>query len=128
MRRWLVLVSVAAALAGGCSQAQDASSIETTARDFFGAVSDEDGQRACALLSPDARESLETGGDSCDEEITKLRLEGGEAGRPEIWGEQARVRMGSDTVFLTRWASAWRITAAGCERRAGEPYDCEVEG
>ncbi|MEO3787705.1 hypothetical protein ABGB12_30635 [Actinocorallia sp. B10E7] len=128
MRKWLALVPVAAAVTGGCSQARDESSVETTARNFFGAVTSEDGSRACALLTPRARSALETGGSRCDEEITKLPLEGGEAGPAEIWGEQARIRMGGDTVFLTRWASSWKITAAGCEHRTGEPYDCEVEG
>jgi hypothetical protein len=128
MWRWLVLVPAVAAVTGGCSQAQDEASIETTSRAFFDAVTAEDGTRACTLLTPRARDGLETGGARCDEEITKLPLEGGKAGPAEIWGEQARIRMGADTVFLTRWASSWKITAAGCERRAGEPYDCDVEG
>lgn len=128
MWKGIVLLTLAAFAAGGCSQEQDAASVETTARGFFAAVVAGDGDGACALLSPDARSGLESGGSSCAEEIVKLPLRGGAAGPAEIWGEQARIRMGSDTVFPTRWASAWRITAAGCERRVGRPYDCEVEG
>jgi hypothetical protein len=129
MWKGVVLLTLAAFAAGGCSQEQDAASVETTARGFFAAVvAGDGGDGACALLSPDARSGLESGGSSCAEEIVKLPLRGGAAGPAEIWGEQARIRMGSDTVFLTRWASAWRITAAGCERRVGRPYDCEVEG
>lgn len=128
MWRWAVLVPLAAVVLSGCSQERDETSIRTTARDFFAAVAEGDGGRACALLTPRARSGLETGGSRCGEEVVKLPLEGGKAGRAEIWGEQSRIRMGEDTVFLTRWASAWLITAAGCERRVGEPYDCEVEG
>jgi hypothetical protein len=124
----VALTALAASVAGGCSTAEDEASIESTTRKFFGAVAEKDGAGACALLTPDANESLEPAGARCSEEILKLPLEGGETGPPEIWGEQARIRVGAETVFLTRWASGGRITAAGCEPRHGKPYDCEVEG
>jgi hypothetical protein len=43
-----------------------------------------------------------------------------------VWSNQARVRAGTDTVFLTRWGDGWRVTAAGCEPRDDGPYDCDI--
>jgi len=55
-------------------------------------------------------------------------LTGGEVRQVEIWGGDAQVRLGDDTVFLTETGAGWRVTAAACEPRGEAPYDCEVEG
>src|SRR4051794_3294899 len=48
--------------------------------------------------------------------------------RVDIWGGEAQVRLGGDTVFLTQTHAGWRVVAAVCEERGEAPYDCEVEG
>ena len=46
----------------------------------------------------------------------------------EVWGGDAQVRLGGDTVFLTETPTGWRVTAAACEPRGELPYECQVEG
>jgi hypothetical protein len=38
------------------------------------------------------------------------------------------VKTRADTLFLTKVAGGWRVSAAGCTAREGRPYDCEVSG
>jgi hypothetical protein len=45
----------------------------------------------------------------------------------EVWGRDAQVRLGGDTVFLTETDAGWRVTAA-CRPRGEAPYECQVEG
>jgi hypothetical protein len=33
-----------------------------------------------------------------------------------------------DTVFLSRFPTGWKVTAAGCVPRPGRPYQCAVKG
>jgi hypothetical protein len=121
----LALAVAGATLAGCASAQQDAASETATA--FLTAAAKGDGAGACALLVPDAAGGLETGDTECAQEIVKLGLAGGRAGAAEVWGGNARVQVGADTVFLTRWDAGWRVTAAGCEAQPGRPADCDVE-
>jgi hypothetical protein len=82
----------------------------------------------CDLLAPRTLEKLEEQlAEPCVEGIGDLPLEGGDVGQVEVWGGNAQVQLGGDTVFLTRTATGWRVTAAVCSPRAQGPYDCEVE-
>ncbi|MEV0674970.1 hypothetical protein AB0I60_00465 [Actinosynnema sp. NPDC050436] len=45
-----------------------------------------------------------------------------------VRGDAARVRAGSDTVFLREPASGWRVAGAGCRAVDGRPYACDVGG
>ena len=60
--------------------------------------------------------------------LADVPLRGGTVGSVEIWGGDAQVRLGADTLFLTRTDTGWKVTAAGCESRGEAPYDCEVDG
>ncbi|MEV5886330.1 hypothetical protein AB0L74_27060 [Streptomyces sp. NPDC052020] len=46
----------------------------------------------------------------------------------DVYGGQARVVLGHDTVFLARFPAGWKVTAAGCRPRADQPYQCEIKG
>jgi hypothetical protein len=125
------LLTASAVLIGGTAceapHTGDKKGARSTAQEFLTDVEHGDGQRACDLAVPDAASGLESGDSKCSEEILKLGLKGGTPGHTELWGDRALVRVGDDTVFLARWGSGWRVTAAGCTERSGRPYECEVE-
>jgi hypothetical protein len=124
---------IAAALAGalaGCGVPESTTrSVDDVARQFMAAVERGDGGLACSLLTPDAAASVGSGGQTCAEAFGDLGLpRGGSVGRTEVWSDEAQVRTGVDTLFLTNLSSGWRVTAAGCTPRPPRPYDCEVQG
>ena len=83
----------------------------------------------CALLAPATLQTLESDESApCLDVIGQVPLPGGVVEAVEVWGGQAQVRLGGDTVFLTETPSGWRVTAAACEPRGEMPYDCQVEG
>ena len=83
----------------------------------------------CALLAPSTLETLESDQSApCADVIGQVPLPGGAIEAVEVWGGDAQVRLGGDTVFLTETPSGWRVTAAACEPRGELPYDCQVEG
>lgn len=127
MVRLVAAVIVAGGAAGGCAVSADGKGVRAAAAEFFAAVQHGDGERACATLVPEAARSLESGGSSCAEEIGKLGLDGGDIANVQVWGDSAQVAVGTDMVFLTRWGSGWKVSAAGCTPRTGRPYQCEVE-
>jgi hypothetical protein len=125
-RRGLVVAGALALLATGCASAQQPE-VELAATLFENPS--ENAATRCGLLLPTALEQLEKdAGAPCEEAIGDLPLQGGEVGRTEVWGGDALVRVGEDTVFLTRTATGWRVAAAVCTPRPEGPYDCEVEG
>lgn len=113
--------------AAACAAAGEEDDVARTAAGMVRAAQAGDGRAACAALVPRAVDGLETAGARCDRQIVRLGLSGNEAGEVEVWGDRARARVGSGWVFLTRWGSGWKVTAAGCEPRSGRPYDCEFE-
>jgi hypothetical protein len=122
----LVLVGAAGALLTGCASIQqsDVEKVATTFEDPSG-----NPEVRCGLLAPTALVALEKDQSSpCAEAIQQLPLQGGEVSRVDIWGGEAQVRLGGDTVFLTQTHAGWRVVAAVCEERGEAPYDCEVEG
>jgi hypothetical protein len=125
-RPLLALVGGAGVLLTGCSSIQgpDVEKVAATFEDPSG-----DPEQRCGLLAPSALAALEEDQSSpCAEAIQQLPLQGGEVTRVEIWGGEAQVRIGGDTVFLTETHAGWRVAAAACEARGEGPYDCEVEG
>jgi hypothetical protein len=107
--------------AAGCADTRGPSAARV-AEDFFAAIRQGQGQRACALLTPRTAEDVE----SCAQEILTMGLDGGAVRGTAVWGSQAQVRFAGDTVFLDRFPSGWRVRAAGCSPRAGLPYKCKV--
>ncbi|MFE9773308.1 hypothetical protein ACFYOV_16820 [Streptomyces sp. NPDC005931] len=88
----------------------------------------------CAALAPATREDLEqTAGSPCGEaiggvvEAQELPM-GGAVRGVDVYGDQARVVLERDTVFLARFPAGWKVTAAGCRPRPERPYQCELKG
>ena len=108
----------------GCSAAQQPE-VEDVATTFEDPAADPESR--CDLLAPNTLAALEEGG-SCAAVVGQLPLQGGEVTAVEIWGGEAQVRVGGDTVFLTETSAGWRVVAAVCQSQGDAPYDCEVEG
>ena len=126
-RRWMLAgAGLLAALLTGCASAgePDVAKVATAFEDPSG-----DAQARCDLLAPATLATFESDSSaSCADALGDVPLPGGEVGSVEIWGGDAQVRLGSDTLFLTRTDTGWKVTAAGCESRGEAPYDCEVDG
>jgi hypothetical protein len=115
-----------AALLTGCASAgeHDVAKVATAFEDPSG-----DPQTRCDLLAPATLATFESDSSApCADALGDVPLPGGKVGSVEIWGGDAQVRLGGDTLFLTRTDSGWKVTAAGCEPRGQAPYDCEVDG
>src|SRR5438105_1520696 len=96
----------------GCSSASqtDVSTVASAFEDPSG-----DPQARCDLLAPATRATLESDSSApCADAIADVQLPGGQVGKVQVWGGDAQVRLGSDTVFLTQTATGWKVTAAGC--------------
>ncbi|WP_448625178.1 hypothetical protein [Geodermatophilus sp. URMC 64] len=115
-----------ALLLTGCSSAAepDVAGVATAFEDPAG-----DPQARCDLLAPATLVAFESEESTpCEDALTQVPLPGGEVTAVEVWGGDAQVRLGDETVFLTETHAGWRVAAAGCEPRGEAPYDCEVEG
>ncbi|MEV7802801.1 hypothetical protein AB0O28_07620 [Microbispora sp. NPDC088329] len=122
----VVCLAATALVSTGCASLDDAA-VTTTAERFLSAAGQGQGGQACLLLAPRAAESL----DDCDKQIVSVGLRVGAVRGVDIWGDEARVRVDGDTIFLHRFPDGWRVRAAGCESRPDQsytqqPYDCEV--
>jgi hypothetical protein len=125
----LALVLVAVALCG-CGRSGDRRIVRDVAVQFYAAVDQHDGARACALLSADTRKALEEQeSKSCDKAVEDLDLTGGPVGKVSVYSTNAAVELrGGDTVFLQDDSVGWRIAAAGCRPTGHEqPADCDLE-
>jgi hypothetical protein len=124
-RRALASVAGAICLLTGCSSMHEPE-IEDVATTFEDPSADP--VERCRLLAPTALAALEEeSAGSCEEAVQQLPLDGGEVTTVEIWGGDAQVRVGEDTLFLTETGAGWRVVAAACRPRGDAPYDCEVE-
>jgi hypothetical protein len=129
-KRWRVLAGASGLglLLGttGCASASEPD-VQRVAAAFENPSGDPQGR--CALLAPATLAALESDASApCAEAITAVQLGGGTVRAVEVWGDGAQVRLTADTVFLTETGTGWKVTAAGCEARGEQPYDCEVEG
>ena len=121
----LAVVGALAVLLTGCASAQrpDVERVAAACEDPSG----EAGAR-CDLLLPTALQQLEQEAQApCAEALADLPFAGGEVEAVEVWGGDAQVRIGDDTLFLSRTSTGWRIAAALCSPAPEGPYDCEVE-
>jgi hypothetical protein len=123
-RRVLAGAGLLAALLTGCASAGDVAKVATAFEDPSG-----DAQARCDLLAPATLATFQSDSSApCADALADVQLPGGEVSSVEIWGGDAQVRLGSHTLFLTRTDTGWKVTAAGCQSRGQEPYDCEVDG
>lgn len=129
--RSTVLAAVAVVALAGCGQLsgrEDAAAASALRFEERLAASDSPG--LCAALAPATREELEESAEQdCVAAVTEADLpEGGPVRRVDVYGQQARVVLDTDTLFLAAFADGWRVTAAGCEPRPRQPYSCELKG
>ena len=124
-----VLPAVTVLLLAGCGSGR-AESAGSAAESFTRAWAAGDGATVCAQLSPAAREGVvsATGGRCADGVLSEDLPSPGPAEQVEVWGEAAQVRTASDVLFLSHYDHGWKVTAAGCTPRPGEPYDCALQG
>jgi hypothetical protein len=118
-------VGAVLALAGCSSAEQPGAEKVATAFEDQGAGA----QQRCDLLAPTTRQTFEKHESAaCVDAIQQVALKGGPVRSVQVWGDDAQVQLAGDTVFLTQTRSGWRVTAAGCQPRDEQPYDCDVEG
>ncbi|MFG1928900.1 hypothetical protein [Cryptosporangium sp. NPDC048952] len=119
------------ALVSGCgAPASVQNEARETAVRFTTAISAGELPAACAQLTPITRTELESDEESaCPDALQAAALpSAGAPGRVDVYGQQARVVFGGDTLFLARTPSGWKVSAAGCQLHAGDVYDCTVKG
>ncbi|MGN9763355.1 hypothetical protein [Streptomyces sp. SD31] len=130
--RWCRGVLVAAlAVSTGCGASGGrGEGASAAAIGFTDALRQGDGRQACALLAPRTLEELEKSERTpCDQAVTQEQLPAGYAvRRVDVYGDQARVVLADDTLFLAHFSAGWKVTAAGCTPRPEQPYDCQVKG
>jgi hypothetical protein len=118
------------AACSGQGSAEDGNA--TTAAQTFSESVDGRTEAACSLLAPETLKELESSEGPCDTALPD-QLQGSTGGtrsaEAEVYGKDAIVHLGNDTVFLARFRDGWRVTAAGCTpQEPGRPYDCKVKG
>lgn len=128
---WGVTLLCVIALTAGCtSVAGDPSLAGSAAQDFHAALASGEPDAACELLAPGTLTGLEeSSGTSCRKALADEGLPDAVAvTTTDVYGTNARVVLKGDTVFLARFGSQWKVTAAGCTPRPGLPYHCAVKG
>jgi hypothetical protein len=101
-----VAVVLCAVVAGCGTTAQREAGPSGVAEEFLAALEEGDTATACAALAPEALEALVAA----------------------VWSDRAQVRTDADVLFLTEFATGWKVAAAGCRSQGDRPYQCEVSG
>ena len=122
---------IAVALLGACStRDSDAAAAAEVAVHFYDAFTTQDGASACDALAPETAHEVEKSAKApcatalLDEELP----EAGTVTGSEVYGNEARVALAGDTVFLSDFNGIWKVTAAGCSERPELPHDCQIGG
>lgn len=119
----------AGVLVTGCGAGPGQDAVAGVADEWLVAERAGDAAALCQLLTPAAAESVATGDGTCAQAVGDLDLPGtGPIGAIQVWSDRAQVRTGTHTLFLTRVATGWRVSGAGCRPRGDRPYDCDVAG
>jgi hypothetical protein len=124
------MIVLAALIAlSGCSSGNEDAATQAAER-LHASLRNGDGDAACDLLSDDAQKELaQSEGTSCADAVVAAQLpDSGPVEAVEVYGTAAQVRFADDVVFLGEFTDGWKVTAAGCSRQAGAPYDCDVQG
>jgi hypothetical protein len=133
--RELVAIALLAAGCGsaGCGSGTEVVDVRAVSERFSTAVEAQDGERACAQLSPQTRSQLEEQEQrQCREAITGVRLEPGSVARVQVYMLNAMVELSNgEAEFLEQGQEGWRLSAVGCtpqkDKPRDHPYDCQVE-
>ena len=126
----ILLALIGLALAGCGSAGERRSDVESTAAGFERLLRTDDPNGLCAELAPETRSELEQNEKaSCAKAIAAQDIPlGGTTHRVDVYGRQARVVLDSDTLFLSLFRDGWKVVAAGCTPRPGQPYQCTIKG
>ncbi|MFE9768848.1 hypothetical protein ACFYPC_30760 [Streptomyces sp. NPDC005808] len=113
---------------GGVSGREASASAAAT--DFEKALAGGDRPALCAALAPETRGEIEDSEEkACVDAIGAQDLPaGGPVRGVDVYGRQARAVLASDTLFLSQFPDGWKIVAAGCRPRSGQPYQCTIKG
>jgi hypothetical protein len=125
-----ILASLAVLATAGCGSVDDRGDAASAAAvQMLGAVANNHGADACAILAPDTVSELEeSAGKPCPEAILEEDLSPpGSVTGAAVYGQWAQVRLTDDTVFLGVFPGGWRVLAAGCTAREALPYDCTLQ-
>jgi hypothetical protein len=128
VRRAAALAAVVAI--AGCGNAGDEREASATVTRLVGAVERGDGAAACVELTEEAASSLENAtGRACDSAILDLEVSPSPVVDSTVSVLSAQVSLaGGGSFFLDDTTLGWKVSAAGCEPRPGQPYDCQLEG
>jgi hypothetical protein len=116
---------------GGCATVGERrDDVRDTTALFEKALTEGAYDRVCAVLAPATVDELEqSAGSTCARAVGEESLRpGGAVRRTDVFGNQARAVLSSDTLFLSHFTSGWKVVAAGCELRPEEPYECRIKG
>jgi len=129
-RTGLMVLACAVCLTGCATLGERESAASRAALRFERSVRQADWPRACAALAPQTRQELtESAKAPCAKALAEEKLPYAGALRgSEVYGQQAQVVLTTDTLFLSSFPTGWLITAAGCEPRSQQPYQCQVKG
>jgi len=98
----------------------------------FATLARSDPAAACRLLAPRTVERLEDDAGECAAGLEDARTPADDDVRSvTVAIDSAQVVLSGQVVFLARFDSGWRVTAAGCTRDSSDdavPYRCSVEG
>ncbi len=126
-----MLLALATALTvSACGSDDAARAARTAAATFSQAVADQDGSRACALLSPQTAKTLaDTESQPCAAAVLAEDLPTpATIQKVDREGRSAFVVTDDDTIFLSQFPDGWKIIGAGCTEQGSAPYDCTVSG
>lgn len=127
--RWITVPAsavTALVVLGGCAAAAT-SDVQTAAQRFQTAIRDHQPAAACAMLSEEARSSLQaTSARPCEQALEALHLSGAAPTEVQVWGDNAQARLPGGALFLAEFNAGWKITGAGCTPRSDRPYSCSV--
>lgn len=116
------------ALLCSCTSSQQDEAVEAADR-FVTAVSEDDGEAACAVLAPaTVSELVRAAKKPCHEAVLEEAKVAGPRVDADTFGTMAQIRYRDDVLVVTRFQTGWNVLAAACTHRSGDPYDCAIAG
>ena len=127
---WAAAVCLSAAFVSSCG-GPGADQAGEVAKSFTELATSNPDQ-ACDLLSGHTREQVEKQSKmSCADALKDEDVpDPSDVRSVDVYGHDARVVLGNDTMFLALFPEGWKVTAASCRMGPGPdaPYDCDVSG